>query len=101
MRETNSYSVSGVLPEVLGAIHHEPLAAEEVYPVGYALGIYVLARALLEILVLLEALAVLHARLVHLAGLLAQGRVLLMVRLEILLPYTLNKLRHFYNYGSN
>jgi hypothetical protein len=32
---------------------------------------------------------------------LAQGWVLLVVRLEIPFPYALNNLRHFYNYGSN
>ena len=90
-----------VLSEVLRPIHHEPLASEEVYPIGYALRIDLLTSALLEIFVFLEALAVFHAGLVHLAGLLAQGWVLLVVRLEILFPYALNNLRHFYNYGSN
>ena len=90
-----------VLSKVLRPIHHEPLAPEEVDPVGYALRIDLLTRALLEILVFLEALAVFHACLVHLAGLLAQGWVLFVVRLKILFPYALNNLRHFYNYGSN
>ena len=96
-----SYSVPWVLPEVLRPIHHEPFASEEVDPVGDALRIDLLTSALLEILVLLEALAVFYAGLVHLAGLLAQGWVLLVVRLEIPFPYALNNLRHFYNYGSN
>ena len=96
-----SYSVPRVLSEVLRPIHHEPFASEKVNPVGYALRIDLLTSAFLEILVFLEALAVFHACLVHLAGLLAQGWVFLVVRLEIPFPYALDNLRHFYNYGSN
>ena len=96
-----SYSVPRVLPEVLRSIHHEPLASEKVDPVGYTLCIDLLTSALLEILVLLETLAVFHAGLVHLAGFLAQGWVLFVIRLKIPFPYALDNLRHFYNYGSN
>ena len=73
-----------VLPEIFRAINHEPFAAEKVDSVRHTLRIDVFTRTLLEILTILETLALLDACLVHFTRFLAQRWVLIMVRLEIL-----------------
>ena len=84
--------MSRVLPKVFGSIDHEPLASEEVDSIWNALCIDFFASALLEILIILEAKTVFHAGLIHLSRLLAQFRVLIMIRLEIPLPNVLDGL---------
>ena len=78
--------MAGVLPKILGAINHEALAAKEIDSIGYALSIDLFAGAFLEILVLLEAGTVFDASFEHFSGLLAEFRMLIVIRLEILLP---------------
>ena len=78
--------MSRVLPKILGTIDHKPFAPEEIDPVWYALGIYFLPRALLEILILLKTITFFHALFEHFPGLLTEWGVLFVVRLQIPLP---------------
>jgi hypothetical protein len=81
--------VAGVLPKILGAINHKPLAAEEIDSIRYTFGIDFFSGAFLEILIFLEAGTIFYARFEHFSRLLTERRMFFMVRLKIPLPNVL------------
>ena len=81
----------GVLPEVLGPINHVALAAKVVDSMGNALSINAFLGALPEVFLFFEAETILDAVLEHLARLLAQRRMLFMVRFCEFFPSGFNK----------
>lgn len=80
-----------VLAEVLCAVNDVAFAAKVVDSMWDALSINVLLSARTKVLLLLHAEGVLDAVLEHFARLLAQLGVLLVVRLEVLLPGALDE----------
>ena len=87
-----------VLAEVLRSINHVSLASEVVDSVWNAFSVDTLLGTGPKILILLKAVGVLDAVLKHLARLLAQGRMFLVIRLCPLLPFVLNKAHYVFDY---
>lgn len=83
--------MSGVLAKVLRPVNHVSLAPKVVNSVRNAFSVDALLGTGPKIFILLEAVGVLDAVLKHLARLLAQGRMFLMIRLCPLFPLVPNE----------
>lgn len=83
-----------VFSEVFRSINHKSFTAEKINPMWHTFSIDVFTSTLFEIFTFLETQALFHAGFIHFSRFLAQGRMLLMIRLEIPFPNVLDKLWH-------
>ena len=86
--------MSRVFSEVFRSVNHKSFTAEKINSMRHTFGIDIFTGTLFEIFTFFEASTLFHTCLVHFTRFLAQRRVLLMIRLEILFPDVLDKLWH-------